>query len=484
MPFRYSGRLKGRFGIHPFLRGINMKSSNKHASMFPAIALGMALSTLAFGGEGDKISPFGLSLTVGVKQTDNRDAIPDDHVLLVRGVEERIDKEDDTEYSISPTISFRHEMSDGGRIYIAYSPTYTDSDNPREDSVDSEWTHTMRADADIYLGPRTKFTLSDNYWWSGQKDWHYGEDYEMEPTASAFDEDDDLTRNDDYYNNRLDTSLSRTISADLTARVGAQWRVKRYDDDEQAAYGDEDEYMLFADFMKRTTRHFSYGVFAEYTAFDRSNGEGFEPDPIVGNETPRVDTGVEYATGGVQIEYDISGNGNILFNARTGYKFVWYEAEDIEDDETIGDSRAEFILYKYERTSGRFGLKYGREFGEVYPYSSQDNTTLYANLTRLLDRKGDLRLAADLEYRMRTYDVEDVDPDADNYSRYFEDLWEKTGEDGEGNRDSVWVRLSAVYRWSPKLSTSAFYTYEDVESDVDMSYTENTVGLNATYRFL
>ena len=120
----------------------------------------------------------------------------------------------------------------------------------------------------------------------------------------------------------------------------------------------------------------------------------------------------------------------------------------------------------------------------MYPYSSQDNTTLYANVTRLVDRKGDLRLVGDAEYRMRTYDVEDVDPDAEDYSSYFADLWEKTGGDGKGDRDSVWLRLSAVYRWSEKLSASVFYTYEDVESDVDMSYTENTVGLSATYRFL
>ncbi len=461
-----------------------MSSFIKQASMIPAIAVGVALSTIAFGGEGDKISPLGFSLTIGVKQTDNRDAIADDHVILVRGVEERVEKEDDTELWISPTISLRHEMGDGSRFLISYSPSYTEYDNPRENGMENEWTHALRADADLYLGPRTKFTLSDNYWWSGQKDWYYGEEFELDPGDSAFDDDDDLTRNDDFYNNRLDTSLTRTLTADDTARIGAQWRIKRYDDDELAAYGDEDEYVLSASLMMRTTRHFAYGVFAEYTAFDRSNGEGFEPEPIAGNETPRVDTGVEYATGGFQFEYDVSGNGNVLFSARTGYKFVWYEAEDIEDDETVGDSRAEFILYRYERTSGRLGLKYGREFGEVYPYSSQDNTTLYANLTRLVDRKGDLRLMADAEYRMRTYDVEDVDPDAEDYSSYFADLWEKTGGDGKGDRDSVWLRLSASYRWSQKLSASVFYTYEDVESDVDMSYTENTMGLSATYRFL
>ena len=215
-----------------------MSSFIKQASMIPAIAVGVALSTIAFGGEGGKTSPLGLSLTIGVKQTDNRDAIADDHVVLVRGVEERVEKEDDTELWITPTISLRHEMGDGSRFFISYSPSYTDYDNPRENGMENEWTHSLRADADLYLGPRTKFTLSDNYWWSGQKDWHYGEDYELDPGDSAFDEDDDLTRNDDFYNNRLDTSLSRTLSADDTVRVGAQWRIKRYDDDELAAFRD------------------------------------------------------------------------------------------------------------------------------------------------------------------------------------------------------------------------------------------------------
>ena len=116
--------------------------------MIPAIAVGVALSTIAFGGEVDKNSPLGLSLTIGVKQTDNRDAIGDDHVVLVRGVEERVEKEDDTELWITPTISLRHEMGDGSRFFISYSPSYTDYDNPRENGMENEWTHSLRADAD------------------------------------------------------------------------------------------------------------------------------------------------------------------------------------------------------------------------------------------------------------------------------------------------------------------------------------------------
>ncbi|MGI5867880.1 MAG: hypothetical protein ACOX9C_00340 [Kiritimatiellia bacterium] len=446
------------------------------------------LSTIAFGGEegGEKhkVSPYGLSLTAGVKRTDNRDAISEDEVISVRGVEERIEKADNTEYWITPTISFRKEWEDGTRFYAGYSPTYKKADNPRDDSVESEWEHAIRADADLYLGPRTKLMFSDNFWCSGQKDWHYGDDFEFSPRNAMLDDDVDRTRNDDFYQNRLDAELSRTLTADDKLNLGGQWRIKRYDEDKLAAFGDEEEYVFYVNFMRRASRHIAYGVFVEYTAFDRANGEGYEPEPIEGNETPRVDTGVEYVTSGLQLEYDASGNGNILFFARTGYKYVWYEASGIDDDETIGDTRAELILYKYERTSARLGVKYGREFADIYPYSSQDNTTFYGTLSHLVDRRGDLRLSADFEYRMRTYELEDIDPDSRDYTRYFARLWEATGEDGKGDRDSIWLRLSATYQWSPKFTTSAFYSYEEVESDVDTSYTENTFGLRATYRFL
>lgn len=461
-----------------------MSSTNRPVSVFPAVFAGVVIASVALGGEGQRISPIGLSLTVGVKQTDNRDAIPEGYLVKIAGVDTPQEKEEDTEMTITPTISFFHETGAGHRLQVYYKPSYTTYDNPRDGGVENELSHEVKADLLLFVGPRTQVDLSERYWWNGSKDWHYGEEYMLENQDRLMEEGDLNTRNDDFYNNHLAATVSRIMTADLNLKLGALWRIKRYDDQEIAAYSDEDEIGLTSSLVNRQDRHISYGVFADYTAFDRNNGEGVEADPTSTSGTPRIDVGVQYVVTGVQASYDLFGNQNVILSARTGYNFMTYEADEMEDSNTFGDSLVEVILYQQERTSGRFGLKYGKEYANIYPYSSQDNTTLFASVSRILGKSNKLRAGVDGEFRTRTYQLDDLDPDAENYSRYFADLYEKLGPDGEGTRDSIFVRLHANYRWTDDFSTSVFYTYEDVDSDVDNGYTENTIGINATYKFL
>lgn len=461
-----------------------MSLFDKTISVFPVIFAGVAVASVALGGEGQKISPIGLSVTVGVKQTDNRDTIPDGYLVKVDGVDTPQKKEEDTELWITPTISFFHETGQGHRVRLYYKPSYTTYDNPRDGGVENELSHEAKADLLIFLGPRTQVNFTDLYWWNGAKDWHYGEAYMLDHQDEFAEEGDLDTRNDDFYNNHMAATISRIMSADLNLKLGALWRIKRYDDPELAAFGDEDEIGFTSSLVSRHNRHFSYGVFADYTAFDRNNGEGFEADPTGGTSTPRIDVGVQYVVTGVQASYDLFGNQNVVLSARTGYNFMTYEADEMEDSNTFGDSIVELILFQQERTSGRIGLKYGKEYANIYPYSSQDNMTLFGSVSRIVDKRSKLRIGVDAELRTRTYQLDDMDPDAEDYNRYFARLYEKLGPDGEGTRDSTFIRLHADYRWTDDFSSSIFYTYEDVESDVDNGYTENTIGVNATYKFM
>ena len=80
---------------------------------------------------------------------------------------------------------------------------------------------------------------------------------------------------------------------------------------------------------------------------------------------------------------------------------------------------------------------------------------------------------------MRTYEKDDIDPDAFDHDYYREAF-----EDKDAGRDSIWVRVSAAYEFTEDLTASVFYSYEDVDSDIDAGYTENVVGVSATYDFL
>lgn len=432
------------------------------------VSFSLASVTLA---EQMRPSLFGLSLTVGVKHSDNRDRIPSGYLVK----DEPIDKQDQTELWIHPTISLNKFVEGKYRINLSYSPTYTYFDNPRSGGTENELSHTARALLEYNLGARTEITISDNYWWSGDKDWYYGEDYEFAP-------DERDTRSDDYYKNELSVSIKRDIAADNWARVTGRWKIKRYDDKELADYGNEEEYILLGELMRRQNRHLSFGLFSEYTAFDRNNGETAEP--IGGSDTEeKIDTGVQYVNTGIQAVYDLFGNQNVVLSARTGYNYIWYKANGIKSDDMLGDSVVELLLFQQERTSGRIGLKYGLEYGNVFPYSSQDNTTVFASVSQLLGRQNKLRVGVDAEYRTRKYELAKIDPDALHYADY--QRWLAREElSSSATRDSTYIRLHASYRWTSDFSTSLFYSYEDIDSEVDTSYTENVVGVNATYRFL
>ena len=444
-----------------------MNLLKRHMALGVALSAGILVSSLAFG-EGGLLEPLGLSLTVGVRQTDNRNRIPDGYLVK----DEPIEKEDDTEIWVSPKISFDKRTSERFKYYFEYSPHYTYFDNPRSGDEEEEWSHMAKGDIEFNITPLTIFRLTDLYIWSGAKDWYYDADYELgERELEA--------REDDYWENLLRPSILTQLTADDTFKLSGLWRVKRYDEEYAADRGDEDEYSVLGELMHRQNRHVAFGLFGEYTAFDRTR-DGAEADPLSTDGSPlRIDAGVQYVTLGVQLSYDFLGDGNHVLLGRTGYNFMWYEADDLEDDDMWGDTRIELAFRQLERTSGRVGIRYGNEYADVFPYSSQENMTLYGNVARRFGRMGNFALSADVEYRMRTYEKDDIDPDAFDHDYYREAF-----EDKDAGRDSIWVRVSAAYEFTEDLTASVFYSYEDVDSDIDAGYTENVVGVSATYDFL
>lgn len=444
-----------------------MNLFKRYMALGVSLSAGILASSLAFG-EGGLLEPLGLSLTVGVRQTDNRNRIPDGYLVK----DEPIEKEDDTEIWVSPKISFDKRTSERFKYYFEYSPHYTYFDNPRSGDEEEEWSHMAKGDIEFNITPLTIFRLTDLYIWSGAKDWYYDADYELgERELEA--------REDDYWENLLRPSILTQLTADDTFKLSGLWRVKRYDEEYAADRGDEDEYSVLGELMHRQNRHVAFGLFGEYTAFDRTR-DGAEADPLSTDGSPlRIDAGVQYVTLGVQLSYDFLGDGNHVLLGRTGYNFMWYEADDLEDDDMWGDTRIELAFRQLERTSGRVGIRYGNEYADVFPYSSQENMTLYGNVARKFGRMGNFALSADVEYRMRTYEKDDIDPDAFDHDYYREAF-----EDKDAGRDSIWVRVSAAYEFTEDLTASVFYSYEDVDSDIDAGYTENVVGVSATYDFL
>ncbi len=423
-----------------------MHFHSKTVSALPALLVGAGLAGATFAAEPNPVS---VSVTAGVKQSDNRDLIDKGH------------KEDQVTWYIAPTIRLRKEIADRLHFDASYSPVWTRYEDCRPGQEEEKWEHTLRFLLDYNLSELSSVGIRENYWWSGQKDYFYGDDYEYDPARDA-------RKNNDYYQNRLEGYFRQALSENGDyVKVGGRWRIKRYDEGDLAKTNDEDEWGAYGELMHVFSDTFSFGVFGDYTGWDRESD-------------PEFDLGVDYLTVGVKALWDFSGDGNHLLEGRTGYNHTWYESKDLDDQDLFGDSQLELKLFQQTDTQVFAGVRYGRTFANVYPFSSQEDLAGYASVRQYFGAERRFSVGASVELRTRTYDAEDdLDPAAAAYG-YLKALQEKNGGKSEYDRDSVYVRVYAKYAVTDHFGVGAFYTYEDIDSDVGSSYKENVFGVNAT----
>jgi len=417
-----------------------MHFHSKTVSALPALLVGAGLASTSFAAEPGII---GASITAGVKQSDNRD-------LVDTGK-----KEDQLSWYIAPTVRIRREIADLLHLDASYSPVFTHYDDCRDGQDENKWEHTVRLNLDYSLSPLTAVAIKENYWWNDQKDSFYGDAYEYDGSR-------DSKPSNDYYQNRLEGYLMQKLAQDGDyVKVGGRWRVKRYDEKVFADSNDEDEWGAYGEFMHVYSETFAFGVFADYTGWDRESAAD-------------LDLGVDYLTVGVKALFDLSGDGNHILEARTGYNHIWYEADELDDQDLFGDSKVELKLFQQTDTQLFAGVRYGRDFSNIYPFSSQEDLAGYASVRQYFGQDRRLSLGASVELRTRTYDVEDdLNPAANQYVDANEGK-------KEFDRDSVYVRLTAKYALTENFGVGAFYTYEDIDSEVASSYKENVFGVNAT----
>ena len=435
-------------------------------SLLPVLVAGVVLSSAAFADQ-EVQKPVSFALKAGVTHTDNRDSIEDG--TLRAGVPMK--KEDQWSFYIAPVIAFHHETTDTVKFDAAYAPVYRWYDNCRPGSEKSKLEHTVRADLDLMLTPITEFKIGESFWFSGQKDYFYGTDYNYDPSRPN-------RLGNDYWENRLRASVKQSLSEGGDyAKLTGRWRIKRYEDDELADSSDEDEYGARLDLMRVHSKHLTYGLFADYTSWDRCTDAAQYQDM-------KLELGVDYATFGAQATWDFYGNGDTYLYGSFGWTRAWYEADDMDDQDSPA-AQLEMRLFQTKPTQLLAGVRYGRDFSDIYPFSSQLDLAGYVALTQYVGADRDLWFNASLELRNRQYDVEDdLDPTAYRYG-YVEALKDANGGKTEYDRDSVYLRLAANYKFNDWLSSAAFYSYEKIDADemVGTSYEENVFGLSATLKY-
>ena len=431
-----------------------MRSFSKSLVLLPAVLVGAGLAATASA----EAPFFTAGVKVGVQRTDNRDLIEDG--TLVNGVPRK--KENQTTWSVSPFVNFHREIVDLLFLDARYAPSFNRRDNCRRGQEESKWTHAATLSLVYAFSPKTTLNVSDTFSWSGDRSIYYGPDEE-------FDSNRDSRVSDDYTDNNLRVSLTRkTAETGDYVKATGRWRVKRYDEGELAKYSDTDEWGARLEAMHVCSSSFALGAYADWTSWDRDNHLGFE-------------MGVDTLEAGVQGEWDFSGDGNHRIYASVGWEGVEHESDELDDQSSVA-GRVELRLFQQTETHVMAGARYGVDYSDVYPFSSQEDLRGYVSVKRFFGVERRLSAQVSVELRTRTYNLkDDMDPEAAGYG-YAQALVKANNGHTSYDRDTFYVRLSGDYRITSRVSVGAFYAYEDVDCDVTTSYKDNVFGVNCTAR--
>lgn len=415
-----------------------------------------------------------LRLSVFAEIGDNRDHVPDGYDPYYNAEKYGTKKEKDPIFGIQPTIAFNGSFANTQYYKLGYSPIYQYWSNPRIGSLRSEFSHVAVAEYRVLLDRRNELSFRDDFKYIENDYWYLdSEDLDRHTYLSD--------RRTEHEQKHLDNTLTGTwltqLTRQMSLRLSAYWLTIRYDDEMLALTNDEDKYVANANLLHNHNSELSYGIFGKYELWDdqgRSWTESHNGEPA----TYGLDRSIETYTLGLTATWRNSARFSII--ARYGWEWIDYAADSIEDRDYPGDGDISAIYTFNLRTRGTFGFRYGVTESWVYPYASQDLYSFYAGLKTMHSKT--LSSAIRLEYKISEYDTKYIPTTYfDQYNRPGQA--QKVDRKYTGQKNDIYAEFRLIYRWNQNLDITAYYSYENVDSDISVSYTENTIGIRATYLF-
>ena len=427
-----------------------MKLFMSMAKTTAVAVLTLSCVSYAVAAEGD--DPVRFSVDVFAEQNDNRDSVgdpPPQFAGRYATAEFPPKKEDQMRLGISPKISIFKKF-DNGQLLFRYAPTFQYWDNVRIGDNETEWSHDLFAQYFYKVERHYAFKIEDNFKYIQDGDLYLGsESFDFDPSADRFDDENS------HYDNRVGGEVSYFLSEHLIAQVSAYQRMKRYDDEDLSENGDEDEYGASAYIWKEMSDIFDLSLMGVYGSSDEEN-------------TDDIDKSVDTMTFGVAANYRFSEVAKLFLSY--GYEFVMYGNDEFEDQECPTDLKAELDFAFSSRFSTQVGARYGITDSYNYPYASQDLTAIYGIATWRHTPK--LSTTYRAEFRSTDYEKKYVDMDTANLEKY-----------PDGSEDELYLRFGINCLVTPKTKISLYYSYTDVDSDIDDSYDSSTIGARASYEF-
>ncbi len=399
-----------------------MKSLNWCVCVMVVLAVSAGQLT-AEESQGDRVR---LSINARADFTDNRDAW-------------EADEESNTDVYIRPRVDVLFE-SESTLFDLFYAPALRYRTNPSDIQNDMEVQHDLGATIKHRPSRRTALRLEEKL--------DITDDSEVTEGGRTFRGDQS------YIANKLRLGVDHMVTRKTEVEVYAQNRIKRYDEDNMAERWDEDR----TDAGVELIRHL--GNNARVSAEGRYSTYGYENNGIV-----RDFDSVLLAAGA---EKGLSKH--LTVGGQLGAQMQSY------DDDGIDDSTNPFVsLYARGNTTPAFRLTgsvtHAVRDSDAYPFASQE----YSEVRGIIDWDTTTLTTLTLSgtYRMSNYD--DVIPSA-------APLVALLGEP-DGDETAIDVYGQVAFKVSDQMTVLLRQRFQDVDSDVWVSYTKNTTTLELTKYF-
>ena len=425
---------------------IHMKCS-PYLSAILSVACLTGAATAAFAEiaskDGDK---FTVGATVVGEWNDNRDGT-------------RTDKHDAGKLGVGVRFDYAKQFS-WLHVNVAYEPLIRWYLNHDRRETNHEWTHDALVTVKNEPDQRLHFMIQDNFKYIDDNN-VYSDLDGNERMSLRYGKG--MSYDDNAADNRLSGRLKYLLSEKFFVTGGASWRFLRYENDIASQYSDEDSLKLTAGIWRQMSSTISLGVSGGYGWYDQ--------------ESPVYDEGMEIATLGLSLNWEIVDRLSADFSWH--YQHIMYDADELKDREFPFDFDLNLFYRAGAHSVVNLGYYQRVDQGENYPYASQRKYCVFASLNQQHSDRLSTSLRA--EYRLGKYSSKDVQWAISDDEDFEGRAASRANRKGD---DKTFVARATLSYWvNEDFRITAYYAWQNVNSEVNRSYVRNTVGARLTYNF-
>jgi hypothetical protein len=329
-----------------------------------------------------------------------------------------------------------------------YAPTIKYRTNPSDAQNDYEFYHDVALDGRYQVDPRWTLRGSERF------------NYTDDPSVENFGQE--IRQDASFILNRLEGGVNYELSRRSYLDLLGRWRIKQYEEDVYADESDEDA--LAGDFT------WLYQIQRDLAGVVIAGAENVDYATTLAPER-----GYSGYSGGVGLDKIFSPV--VRGGVRAGVKSLDYEmgtaiegyGVEVTGTETKPFASLGVQVAAQPGTRVIADARYGLRDSDVFPYAYQTETAASVKLE--WDATSQLMCGLQGIYRLGQYDE-------------IPGLSAPLAEVLAGGDETTFVALGELsYKIGQGMVTSLRQIYENVDSDVDQSFTRNTTSLTLTKQF-